>query len=100
MRYIGTMKTASIPSIRVHPALREQLQSALRDDETLTEFVESAIRQAVQQRHQQAEFIARGLRSLEEARVSGDYVDADTVVQQLKEKLAAARRRARPAARG
>ena len=92
MRYIDPMKTASIPSIRVQPALRAQVEAALHTHESLSEFVEVAIRQAVQQRHQQAEFIARGLRSLEQARADNDYVDADTVVLQLEQKLAAARR--------
>ena len=95
MRYIATMKTASISSVRVQPALREQVQAALREHESLSEFVESAIRQAVQQRRHQAEFIARGLRSLEQARANDDYVDADTVVRQLEDKLASARRTAK-----
>lgn len=100
MRYIATMKSASLPSIRVQPALREQVQAALQEHETLTEFVETAVRQAVQQRRQQAEFIARGLRSLEQARIDNDYIDADVVVQRLEAQLAAARRKAKPAGRG
>lgn len=38
-----------------------------------------------------AEFIARGLRSLDDARQSGNYVDADEVVANLQRKLDAAR---------
>jgi hypothetical protein len=47
----------------------------------------------VQRRRNQAEFIARGRRSLEAARRSGDYVDADAVVERLQSKLDAARAR-------
>ena len=41
----------------------------------------------------QAEFIARGLRSRDEARRTGDYVDADVVLDNLQRKLDAARTR-------
>jgi hypothetical protein len=41
----------------------------------------------------QAEFIARGLRSRDEARRTGDYVDADAVIDNLQSKLDAARSR-------
>ena len=49
-------------------------------------------------RRNQAEFVARGLRSADDARRSGDYVDADTVLQKLQRKLDAARMR-KPATR-
>jgi septation ring formation regulator EzrA len=52
----------------------------------------------VLRRRNQAEFIARGLRSLDDARRTGDYVDADTVLQELQRKLDAARAR-KPATR-
>ena len=38
-------------------------------------------------------FIARGLRSRDEARRTGEYVDADVVIEQLQRKLDAARNR-------
>jgi chitinase len=41
----------------------------------------------------QAEFIARGLRSRDDARRTGDYVDADVVIDNLQRKLDAARSR-------
>ena len=47
----------------------------------------------VARRRVQAEFIARGLRSRDEARRSGDYVDADVVLEQLQRKLDTARAR-------
>ena len=40
-----------------------------------------------------AEFIARGLRSSDDARRTGNYVDADVVVDNLQRKLDAARTR-------
>jgi Arc/MetJ-type ribon-helix-helix transcriptional regulator len=87
------MKTATIPSVRVDPEFRAEVESLLGDGETLSEFVEASVRASVQRRRVQAEFIARGLRSRDEARRTGDYVDADVVIQQLQRKLDAARSR-------
>ena len=93
MRYIGAMKTATIPSVRVEPELRAEVESLLGEGETLSEFVEASVRASVQRRRVQAEFIARGLRSRDEARRTGEYVDADAVLGQLQRKLDTARAR-------
>lgn len=98
MRYTGWMKTATIPSVRVEPELREEVESLLSDGETVSEFVEASVRATVLRRRNQAEFIARGMHSLEDARRTGDYADADAVVEGLQRKLDAARAR-KPAKR-
>jgi Arc/MetJ-type ribon-helix-helix transcriptional regulator len=85
------MKTATIPSVRVEPALRAEVESLLGKGETVSEFVEASVRAGVQRRRNQAEFIARGLLSLDDARRTGDYVDADAVLQKLQRKLDAVR---------
>jgi len=87
------MKTATIPSVRVEPELRAEVESLLSEGETVSEFVEASVRATVLRRRHQAEFIARGLHSLDGARRTGDYVDADVVVQTLQRKLDAARNR-------
>lgn len=87
------MKNATIPSVRVEAAFRAEVEAVLAEGETLSEFVETAVRAGVERRRISAEFIARGLRSRDEARRSDDYVDADTVVRQLQEKLDTARRK-------
>jgi hypothetical protein len=81
------MKTATIPSVRVEPELRAEVESLLADGETLSEFVEVSVRAAVVRRRNQAEFLARGMRSLEDARETGDYVDADVVLDRLQRKV-------------
>ena len=86
------MKTSTIPSIRVEPELREEVEALLGDGETVSQFVEASVRSSVLHRRNQAEFIARGLQSLNHARRSGDHVDADVVVQNLQKKLDAARK--------
>ena len=87
------MKTATLPSIRVEPEFRTAVESLLRDAETLTEFVENAVRETVSRRRNQAEFLARGIQSLETAKRNGDYVDADFVLGKLHQRLASARNR-------
>ena len=93
------MKTAAIPSVRVEPELRAEVESLLGEGETVSEFVEASVRATVLRRRHQAEFVARGLRSLDDARRTGDYVDADAVVQRLQRKLDAARKKRKSAAR-
>lgn len=99
MRYIQSMKSSTIPSVRVEPALRAEVEALLSEGETVSEFVESSVRAAVLRRRNQAEFNARGVRSLENARGTGQYVDADAVVQRLQNKLDAARARQRNSAK-
>jgi hypothetical protein len=84
------MKTATIPTVRVEPEFRAEVESVLAEGESLSEFVEASVRAGVERRRLQAEFVARGLRSRDEAKRTGDYVDADVVVARLQHKLDAA----------
>jgi Arc/MetJ-type ribon-helix-helix transcriptional regulator len=94
LHYSRLVKTATIPSVRVEPTLRAAIEAQLREGESMSEFVENAVRDAVQKRQDQDAFIARGLVSLEEAKRTGKFIEADVVIRQLQEKLAAARARA------
>jgi predicted transcriptional regulator len=76
LHYTFHMKTSTIPSVRVEPELREQLEQVLQDGETLSSFVEKSVRDTVRRRLEQAEFVARGIASLEAAKRSGRYVRA------------------------
>ncbi len=87
------MKTTAIPSVRVEQAFRDEVESVLGEGETLSEFVEASVRASVQRRRSQAEFIARGLRSRDEARRTGQYVEAEVAVAALQRKLDTARAR-------
>ncbi len=77
------MKTATIPSLRVNPELRHAAESVLQDGETLSSFVIQSLRNGIQYRQMQKEFIARGFASLEEARRTGEYFDAKDVLNDL-----------------
>lgn len=91
LRYSNCVKTSSIPSIRVEPDFRAEVEAVLGEGETLSEFVEASVRASVERRRLQAEFVARGLLARDEARRTGVYVDADVVVDGLQRKLDAAR---------
>lgn len=81
------MKTASIPSLRVNPELRHAAESVLQNGESLSSFVEQSIRANIQQRRVRQEFIARGLASRDEARLTGEYFTAEDVLRDLDEML-------------
>lgn len=88
------MKSATFPSLRVDPKLRNAAEEILEDGESLSSFVEQSIRDGVQRRQAQREFVARGLRSRESARRANGYVAATKVVARLEGMLAKSKRAA------
>lgn len=78
------MKTATIPSLRVDPELRRSAESVLHEGESLSGFVEQAIRQTVAHRQAEQEFIARGLMARDQARQTARYIEASAVVDRLQ----------------
>lgn len=89
------MKTATFPSLRVDPELREAAESVLEDGESLSSFIEASVRQTIERRRTRAEFIARGLASREDAKRTGAYFPAEAVHAELGRMLARARGRIR-----
>lgn len=86
------MKTATFPSLRVEPELRAAAEELLEEGESLSSFVEQSIRDGVQRRRAQREFLARGLKSRNAARRSQDYVSASKVLARLESLLEKAKR--------
>lgn len=87
------MKHATLPSVRVETSLREAAESVLREGETLTSLIETAMREAIHRRQVQDEFIARGLRSRDAAQVTGVYHPAAEVHAELQRRLDARRKK-------
>ena len=85
------MKSSTLPSVRVEPEVRSHVEAVLKAGESLSEFVENAVLQAVQQRSQQSEFVNRGLASLAKAHQDGKYICSEDVLAQLRRRTAAAR---------
>ena len=91
------MKTATIPSLRVDPELRRSAESVLQEGESLSGFVEQAIRQTIAYRQAEQAFIARGLANREQARQTGRYVAASDVLNRLQGMLDTAKSGKAPA---
>jgi len=85
------MKTATLPPIRVAPDLRIELEGVLEQGETLSQFVENAVRATVTKRKNQAEFVRRGMAAIEETKRAGAGIPAEVVIAKLEARLAAAR---------
>lgn len=88
------MKTATLPSLRVDPALREAAEAMLKEGETLSAFVEASVREQVRKRQLQEEFIKRGLASRDKARETGVYYSINEVVGELRQMLVDAKAKA------
>lgn len=86
------MKSSTFPSLRVEPELREAAESVLREGETLSSLIETSVRETVQRRRAQEEFIARGLRAREDAARTGIYHSAESVHSELQRRLGARRK--------
>ncbi|MFZ4624900.1 MAG: YlcI/YnfO family protein [Rhodoferax sp.] len=65
------MKTATRPPVRVLPEFRAEIGSLLGAGETLSELLPTAVRNSVQRKHHQQEFVRRGLAFPENARLAG-----------------------------
>lgn len=85
------MKTAIIPQVRVEPSLRTELESVLREGETLSEFVESTVRDAVAFRRDQALFHARGEAAWQAYQETETAIPAEQVLDELHDMLDAKR---------
>jgi len=81
------MKTATLPSLRVEPKLRKAAESVLHEGESLSSFMEQSLRDEVNRRRMQAEFVKRGLAAREEAKRTGVYYTTDEVMGSLRQML-------------
>ena len=92
-RYISSMKTATIPPVRIEPAFRQQIEASLGDGETMAALVENAVRTEVVRRRDQSEFVRRGLAAVARSEAVGDWIPAELVIAKLEAKVVAARER-------
>jgi Arc/MetJ-type ribon-helix-helix transcriptional regulator len=78
------MKTATIPPLRVEPALRAEIERLLAPGENLSAFVEQALREGVERRATERAFAEKALAARESSRQSGTYHSASSVLRALK----------------
>lgn len=81
------MKTAQLPPVRVDPEIRAEIESALHQGESLSQFVETAVLQAARRRKAQQEFLARGRASLAKAKKSGKLTPLPEALDQMQASL-------------
>jgi predicted transcriptional regulator len=76
-------KVATMPSLRVTPGLRKAAESVLAEGESLSAFMEQALRESVARRRNQRAFVERGLAHRDAARASGEYYPAETLLEDM-----------------
>jgi len=86
------MKSAVIPQVRVDPELRAELEAVLQPGETLSEFVEVSVRNAVAFRRVQTSFHQRGQAAWEHYQATGASTSAEEVLAKLQARLDAKRK--------
>lgn len=67
------------PLLHIDDELKSAADSVLRNDESLSEFVEAALRESIARRCMQAAFSAQGLAAREQGRCNEDSFEADEV---------------------
>ena len=82
------MKSATLPAVRIEPELRHELEAMLGETETISAFVEQAVRSAVNYRRTQAEFQARGEQACEEYRRTTRSIPAGEVFDRMQNRIA------------
>jgi len=82
------MKSATLPPLRVAPELRQAAEAVLREGESLSGLMEKSLRDEVNRRKHQAEFIARGLAAREDAKRTGVYYSVEESMAALDAILA------------
>ena len=92
------MRSATFPPIRVEPQVRADVESVLREGESLTQFIEEAVVAAAARRRVQTEFVARGEAAIDRWKQVGGGHTVDEVMADLQGRLNDARKH--PAARG
>lgn len=83
------MKTSQLPPVRVLRSVRDEIEAALRPDESLSEFVEQAALQEARRRKAQEEFLSRGRTSLAKARREGSLRPVIGVLDDMEKRLSA-----------
>jgi Arc/MetJ-type ribon-helix-helix transcriptional regulator len=91
------MKTSQLPPVRVEESVRNEIEAALREGESLSEFVQKAALEAARRRKAQEEFLTRGRASLAKAKRTGEFYPVDQVLADMRERLQARMRAQRKA---
>ncbi|ABM96910.1 YlcI/YnfO family protein [Methylibium petroleiphilum] len=92
------MKSAVLPQVRIEPELRTELESVLAEGETLSSFVESSVRRAIEHRQALRDFDARCDASLKHFLATGQSHGSDELLAELRQRTEARRAQLQAAA--
>lgn len=87
-----SMKTSTLPPVRVDEEFRAIAESVLHEGESLTSFIETTVRRAVEHRRIQAAFEVRARESLAHYKRTGLSSSVDEVFDGLEAKVKARRK--------
>lgn len=80
--------TASLPALKVEPDLLLALEAVLRDGESVAEFMEGALRSAIQKRSYEADLTQQADASWRDYQRTGISAAAATVFDEVEKRLA------------
>lgn len=79
------MRTATLPAVRVSPDTRSLIESVLREDETLSTFIEQTLKEQALRRKEDDAFYARGLAAAKRIDEGGKTYTLDEVMASLRD---------------
>ena len=89
---MSSVKSRTIPPLRVSEQLRADAEGVLGPGETLSAFVMEAVSRTIDFRKSQRDFLARGMASAKHARTEGGYISAAKALAGLRKRLTSAQR--------
>jgi hypothetical protein len=93
----GMSRSATLPPIRVTPETKASVEAALREGESLTQFIENAVCQEAEFRAQQSAAVARAKKALRLADKGVGLIGVDDLLSAMRQRAEAAQRRIRAA---
>lgn len=87
------MKTATLPPVRVEPALRSDAEAVLDEGESLSDFVATCVRDGITWRRTQDAFLARARDAVERSERENNGITPQEVLRRMDDRLAAAHKR-------
>lgn len=90
-------RSATLPPIRVTPKTKASIEAALREGESLTQFIENAVCREAEFRAEQSAAVARAKTALRAADEGDGLMTADVFLAGMQMRAQAARHRIRDA---
>ena len=90
-------RTATLPPIRITPENKASLEAVLREGESLTQFIENAVRSEAEYRTEQKAAVARARKALRAAEKGAGLMTVDDLMAGMQRRAESAQARIRAA---